>query len=54
MRVEISLAEDNEDYFKHEGYYDSYDDAIEALMILEYGDWEIIDKYIDHILNLDK
>lgn len=54
MRVEISLAEDYDENFEHEGYYDNYDDAIEALMILKYGDWRIVDKYIDTILNLDK
>jgi len=50
MRVEISLAEDYDDYFEHEGYYDSYDDAITALMILKYGGSEIVNKYIDAIL----
>lgn len=54
MQVEISLAKDDGDNFEHEGYYDSYDDAINALIILKYGDPEIIDKYIDTILNLDK
>lgn len=53
MRVEISLAEDDDEHFKHEGYYDSYDEAIEALMILEYGDSEIIDKYIDAIIHCE-
>ena len=54
MRVEISLAEDYDEHFEHEGYYDSYDEAIEALMILKYGGPEIVDKYIDLILNLNK
>ncbi len=53
MQVEISLAEDDDDNFKHEGYYDSYDDAIEALMILKYGGSEIVDKYIDAILHCE-
>ena len=53
MQVEISLAEDDGDNFKHEGYYDSYDDAIEALMILKYGGSEIVDKYIDAILHCE-
>ena len=52
MRVEISLAEDDKDYFEHEGYYDSYDDAIEALMILKYGSLEIVDKYLNAILHI--
>lgn len=52
MRVEISLAEDDDDNFEHEGYYDSYDDAITALMILEYGGPEIIDKYLNAILHI--
>lgn len=52
MRVEISLAEDGNDNFEHEGYYDSYDDAINALIILKYGGSEIIDKYIDAILHI--
>lgn len=52
MRVEISLAEDDGDHFEHEGYYDSYDEAIEALMILEYGGQEIIDKYLNAILHI--
>ena len=53
MRVEISLAEDYDDYFEHEGYYDSYDDAITALMILKYGGLEIVDKYIDAIIHCE-
>lgn len=52
MRVEISLAEDYDENFEHEGYYDSYDDAIEALMILKYGGSEIIDKYLNAILHI--
>lgn len=53
MRVEISLAEDYDENFEHEGYYDSYEDAIEALMILKYGSSEIIDKYIDAIIHCE-
>ena len=52
MQIEISLAEDDEDCFEHEGYYDNYDDAIEALMILKYGDSKIIDKYLNAILHI--
>lgn len=32
LRFEISIAWDDEDEFEHEGYYDSVDDAIEALL----------------------
>ena len=53
MRVEISLAEDNDEHFEHEGYYDSYDEAIEALIILNYGDQKIVNKYIDAILHYE-
>lgn len=53
MRVEISLAEDYDENFEHEGYYDSYDKAIEALMILKYGGSEIVDKYIDAIIHCE-
>lgn len=53
MRVEISLAEDDDDNFGHEGYYDSYDDAITALMILKYGDPEVVNKYIDAIIHCE-
>ena len=53
MQVEISLAEDDSDNFEHEGYYDSYDEAIEALMILKYGDPEIVNKYIDAIIHCE-
>ena len=53
MQVEIRLAEDDGDYFEHEGYYDSYDKAIKALMILKYGGSEIVDKYIDAILHCE-
>lgn len=53
MQVEISLAEDDSDNFEHEGYYDSYDEAIEALIILKYGDPEIVNKYIDAIIHYE-
>ena len=53
MRVEISLAEDYDKNFEHEGYYDSYEDAIEALIILKYGDPEIVNKYIDAIIHCE-
>ena len=53
MQIEISLAEDDGDYFEHEGYYDSYDEAIEALMILKYGNPEIVNKYIDAIIHCE-
>lgn len=53
MQIEISLAENDGDYFEHEGYYDSYDEAIEALMILKYGGSEIVDKYINAILHCE-
>ena len=32
LQVEISIAWDDEDEFEHEGYYDSVDNAINALM----------------------
>ena len=53
MRIEISLAKDYDEHFEHEGYYDSYDEAIEALMILKYGGSEIVDKYIDAIIHCE-
>lgn len=53
MQVEINLAEDGNDNFEHEGYYDSYDDAITALIILKYGDPEIVNKYIDAIIHCE-
>lgn len=53
MQVEISLAKDDGDNFEHEGYYDSYDDAINALIILKYGDPEIVNKYIDAIIHCE-
>lgn len=32
LQFEISIAWDDDDEFEHEGYYDSVDDAINALM----------------------
>ena len=32
LQFEISIAWDDDDEFEHEGYYDSVDDAIEALL----------------------
>ena len=32
LHVEISIAWDVDDEFEHEGYYNSVDDAIEALL----------------------
>lgn len=32
LRIEISIAWDDDDEFEHEGYYSSVDDAIAALM----------------------
>ena len=34
MRIEICIENENEEFFKHEGYYDSIDDAIQALQFL--------------------
>lgn len=32
LQFEISIAWDDDDEFEHEGYYDSVDDAIKALL----------------------
>lgn len=32
LQFEISIAWDDDDEFEHEGYYNSVDDAIEALL----------------------
>ena len=32
LEIEISIAWDDEDEFQHEGYYNSVDDAIKALL----------------------
>lgn len=32
LQFEISIAWDDDDEFEHEGYYDSVDDAINALL----------------------
>lgn len=43
LEVEIMLARPGDDCFEHEGYYDSIDDAIEALKYIK----EHIDDYYE-------
>lgn len=43
LEVEISIAHPDDDCFEHEGYYDSIDEAIEALKYIK----EHIDDYFE-------
>lgn len=42
MRIEISIENENEDCFEHEGYYDTIDEAIQNLYRLKID--EVVSK----------